>query len=154
MLFRSLLIHPPCHLPQLATRISGTSDPMATRGASRQMTAGQRIRRNAMSIPDGATRTPSSRITNVGVKTLDVWRDFVNRRWNAEARFLNLEVSSSSVDLLMVAPNDHHSVCLTTKSYENTIYCHLVPLDPHPRRRRLSSSLHHILNQRYVVLSF
>ena len=26
------------------------------------------------------------------VKPLEVWRDFVNRRWNAQAQFLNLEV--------------------------------------------------------------
>jgi nuclear RNA export factor len=71
---------------------------MAIRGASKHLTAGQRIRRNAMSItnPDGATRPLPTRVAAMGVKTLDVWRDFVNRRWNAEARFLNLEVRSRS----------------------------------------------------------
>lgn len=66
---------------------------MAIRGASKHLTAGQRIRRNALSItnPDGATRPLPTRVAAMGVKTLDVWRDFVNRRWNAEARFLNLE---------------------------------------------------------------
>lgn len=30
----------------------------------------------------------------VNTKILDVWKDFVHKRWNAEARFLNLEVRS------------------------------------------------------------
>jgi len=85
----------PSRSSMLATRIGGTSDPMAIRGASKHLTAGQRIRRNAMSITnDVANRATSSRVATMGVKTLDVWRDFVNRRWNAEARFLNLEVRS------------------------------------------------------------
>jgi nuclear RNA export factor len=69
---------------------------MTIRGAAKHMTAGQRLRRNAVSVTnlEGATtRTISSRVASMGVKTLDVWRGFVNRRWNAEARFLNLEVS-------------------------------------------------------------
>lgn len=80
--------------PQLANRIAPGSDPLAIRGASKHLTTGQRMRRNAMSgtTADGGPRT-SSRVAALGVKTLDVWRDFVNRRWNPEARFLNLEVS-------------------------------------------------------------
>jgi hypothetical protein len=43
-------------------------------------------------------RGAASRVATVGVKVLDVWRDFVNRRWNPETRFLNLEVSGLVLD--------------------------------------------------------
>lgn len=78
-------------MPQLAARIGGTSESMSIRGASKL----PRLRRNAISsgTPEGISRAASARVSTMGTKVLDIWRDFVNRRWNAEARFLNLEVS-------------------------------------------------------------
>ncbi|KAH7925857.1 NTF2-like protein [Leucogyrophana mollusca] len=35
--------------------------------------------------------TGGGRVATVAVKAVDIWREFVNRRWNPEARFLNLE---------------------------------------------------------------
>lgn len=58
-----------------------------------------RLRRNALtttSAPD------SGRVPTVGVKTVDVWRHFVHRRWNPDAQFLNLEVSATCVVMLSV----------------------------------------------------
>jgi nuclear RNA export factor len=75
---------------QLATRI-GVSDPLAIRGAARPTVAG-RIRRNAISLNGVRPATPP--VPAMTTKTLDVWREFVKKRWSAESRFLNLEVSS------------------------------------------------------------
>ncbi|KIJ12778.1 hypothetical protein PAXINDRAFT_170982 [Paxillus involutus ATCC 200175] len=44
-------------------------------------------------------RGAASRVATVGVKVLDVWRDFVNRRWNPETRFLNLESMLDDTEL-------------------------------------------------------
>ncbi|EGN98717.1 hypothetical protein SERLA73DRAFT_181326 [Serpula lacrymans var. lacrymans S7.3] len=78
----------------LATRISGASEGLAIRGASRPTTMG-RLRRNAVSTAPGGNPgnmvSSSGRIATVAVKAVDIWREFVNRRWNPEARFLNLE---------------------------------------------------------------
>jgi hypothetical protein len=83
-----------CYVPQLATRIGGSSE-------SNGYTWGIKVRPSryagsnmSSANPEGATRAASARVGVMGTKVLDVWRDFVNRRWNAEARFLNLEVSS------------------------------------------------------------
>jgi nuclear RNA export factor len=66
---------------------SSASDPLAIRGASRPTTVG-RLRRNAVT-----PATPiSSRIAGVQVSMVEVWRQVVTKRWNPEARFLNLEV--------------------------------------------------------------
>ncbi|KAF9231003.1 hypothetical protein BU15DRAFT_91000 [Melanogaster broomeanus] len=72
-----------------ATSGGAPSDGLAIRGASsaRNPTMG-RLRRNAVTT---TSVTNFGRAATVGVKAIDVWRDFVNRRWNAEARFLNLE---------------------------------------------------------------
>lgn len=63
---------------------------ISIRGASstRNLTVG-RIRRNAVTT---TSVTGGGRVTTEGTKTIDVWRHFVNRRWNPEAQFLNLEV--------------------------------------------------------------
>lgn len=53
----------------------------------------ERLRKAASTGGGPHVRGVSSRVTTVNTKALDVWRDFVNRRWNADARFLNLEVS-------------------------------------------------------------
>ncbi|KAG1733591.1 uncharacterized protein EDB91DRAFT_1148242 [Suillus paluster] len=65
------------------TPAGGTSDVLTIRGAS---TVG-RLRRNAVTaaitgVVPGKEHAP---------KAVEVWREFVNRRWNPEARFLNLE---------------------------------------------------------------
>ena len=73
--------------PKLATRISPSSDPLNIRGASRPTQAG-RIRRNAVS---SSARPNTPPVTTV--KALDVWREFVKKRWNADTGFLNLEAS-------------------------------------------------------------
>lgn len=83
---------------KLTARTQSASVPMegiSIRGASgaRNPTVG-RLRRNALTT---TSVTDSGRVPTVGTKTLDVWRHFVNRRWNPDARFLNLEVSSTGV---------------------------------------------------------
>jgi nuclear RNA export factor len=81
----------PIPTSKLTTRITPTSDPLSIRGAARPTVAG-RIRRNAVSAGSVGMRanTPPAPMT---VKTLDIWREFVQKRWNPEARFLNLEAS-------------------------------------------------------------
>jgi nuclear RNA export factor len=71
-------------LDQLATRIAGpSSGPLAIRGA-----AVGRGRRNAISL-NGDKGLPGARVA-VG-KPLEVWRRFVQKRWDPQSRFLNLE---------------------------------------------------------------
>lgn len=81
-----------------AARTQSAGAPMegiSIRGASstRNPTVG-RLRRNALTT---TSVTDSGRVPTVGTKTIDVWRHFVHRRWNAEAQFLNLEVSGTGV---------------------------------------------------------
>ncbi|KAH8995036.1 NTF2-like protein [Lactarius akahatsu] len=74
----------PSRNPTLATRIaSPSSGPLAIRGA-----AVGRVRRNAISL-NGDKVLPGTRVT-VG-KPLEVWRRFVQQRWDPQSRFLNLE---------------------------------------------------------------
>ncbi|KZT73128.1 NTF2-like protein [Daedalea quercina L-15889] len=63
----------------LASRLAA-GDSLAIRGAAKGLLG--RLRRNAVST--GATAEASSGI-------VEKWREFVKRRWNAEAKFLNLE---------------------------------------------------------------
>ncbi|KAI0040094.1 NTF2-like protein [Auriscalpium vulgare] len=70
----------------LATRIGGAPEPSVTiRGAAK--TPATRGRRNAISMNGG--RLPGSRTLPGSV--LEVWKQFVNQRWDPAARFLNLE---------------------------------------------------------------
>jgi hypothetical protein len=79
-------------LDQLATRIATpSSGPLAIRGA-----AVGRVRRNAISL-NGDRVLPGTRVA-VG-KPLEVWRRFVQQRWNPQSRFLNLEVSRIRTDI-------------------------------------------------------
>ena len=71
---------------QLATRIAPSSGPLSIRGA-----ALGRVRRNAISL-NGDKALPGTRVA-VG-KPLEIWRSFVQRRWDPQSRFLNLEVCS------------------------------------------------------------
>jgi nuclear RNA export factor len=75
--------------PKLANRIAPSSDPLSIRGAARPTAVG-RIRRNALSLTGVRASTPPASAT---IKTLDIWREFVQHRWNPEARYLNLEAS-------------------------------------------------------------
>ncbi|GJE96575.1 NTF2-like protein [Phanerochaete sordida] len=70
--------------PMVNARIAAANaggDGLSIRGASKG-SAGGRVRRNAISL-NGSSRT--------GAQVVELWREFVKRRWNAEARFLNLE---------------------------------------------------------------
>lgn len=79
-------------LDQLATRIAGPSTgSLAIRGA-----AVGRGRRNAISL-NGDKVLPGTRVA-VG-KPLEVWRRFVQKRWDPQSRFLNLEVSRIHTDI-------------------------------------------------------
>lgn len=80
---------PPLAHGQLAarTQAGGASDALTIRGAS---TVG-RLRRNV--VTTAGTGVTHGKAHSVPVKAIEVWRDFVNRRWNPETRFLNLEVS-------------------------------------------------------------
>lgn len=76
-------------LHQLATRIAPpSSGPLSIRGA-----ALGRVRRNAISL-NGDKVLPGTRVA-VG-KPLEVWRRFVQQRWDPQSRFLNLEVRKIS----------------------------------------------------------
>ena len=82
---------------QLSTRSSsaaahaGPSDPLAIRGAARPTAAG-RLRRGAVSS-GSATNGTVGRATVNRTKAVEHWRELVKSRYNAEAQFLNLEVS-------------------------------------------------------------
>jgi nuclear RNA export factor len=70
---------------QLATRVAApSSGPLSIRGA-----ALGRVRRNAISL-NGDKLLPGTRVA-VG-KPLEIWRSFVQKRWDPQSRFLNLEV--------------------------------------------------------------
>ncbi|TFK46129.1 NTF2-like protein [Heliocybe sulcata] len=78
----------PSRTSMLSARVTG-AEPLAIRGAARPTAVG-RMRRNAVSAVTGKPslepRTPT-----VSKKAVDVWREFVKSRYNAEAQFLNLE---------------------------------------------------------------
>lgn len=79
-------------LDQLATRITGpSSGSLAIRGA-----AVGRVRRNAISL-NGDKVLPGTRVA--AGKPLEVWRRFVQKRWDPQSRFLNLEVSRIQPDI-------------------------------------------------------
>ncbi|KAI0322537.1 hypothetical protein OF83DRAFT_647408 [Amylostereum chailletii] len=75
--------------PMLASRIGAASstEPLSIRGAARPTTAG-RLRRNAISV-NGVKPALGTRVA-LG-KPVDIWRQFVQKRFNPELRFLNLE---------------------------------------------------------------
>ena len=78
------------HHAQQSTRPStnshaGPSDPLAIRGASRPTVAG-RMRRNAVS------NTTSAIPVRVKSKPVEAWRELIQKRWNPETRYLNLDV--------------------------------------------------------------
>ncbi|EIW83907.1 NTF2-like protein [Coniophora puteana RWD-64-598 SS2] len=91
----------PSRSAMLAARGGGpaaAAEGLSIRGASRSSTtAVGRLRRNATSAgssaPGGPSPLPALRVRRdmMAFKAVDVWREFVNKRWNAEARFLNLE---------------------------------------------------------------
>jgi len=79
-------------LHQFATRIApSSSGPISIRGA-----ALGRVRRNAVSL-NGDKVLPGTRAA-VG-KPLEVWRRFVQKRWDPQSRFLNLEVCTAPLTL-------------------------------------------------------
>jgi nuclear RNA export factor len=70
---------------QLSSRIAPpSSGPLSIRGA-----ALGRVRRNAISL-NGDKVLPGTRVA-VG-KPLEIWRSFIQKRWDPQSRFLNLEV--------------------------------------------------------------
>ncbi|KAL4064487.1 hypothetical protein J3A83DRAFT_4360985 [Scleroderma citrinum] len=73
------------------TQSGAPMEGISIRGAAsaRNSTVG-RLRRNVPGMTSTSTAS-TTRASNSGVKVMDVWRDFVNRRWNPETRFLNLE---------------------------------------------------------------
>ncbi|KAH9972126.1 NTF2-like protein [Lactifluus volemus] len=74
----------PTRNPMLAARIvPPSSGPLTIRGA-----AAGRVRRNAISL-NGEKVLPGTRMA-IG-KPLEVWRRFVQHRWDPQLRFLNLE---------------------------------------------------------------
>jgi nuclear RNA export factor len=76
---------------QLASRVAPpSSGPLSIRGA-----ALGRVRRNAISL-NGDKVLPGTRVA-VG-KPLEIWRSFVQKRWNPQSRFLNLEVCGAPLD--------------------------------------------------------
>ena len=82
---------------KLAARTHSAGVPLegiSIRGASSARNPVGRIRRNAITA---TSVTGSERVPAVGGKVIDVWKHFVNRRWNPDAQFLNLEVSGIGV---------------------------------------------------------
>ncbi|KAH7884498.1 hypothetical protein F5I97DRAFT_1812991 [Phlebopus sp. FC_14] len=88
----------PSRASMLASRMqTGTAvENLSIRGASnaRNTTVG-RLRRNALAH----SATGGGRTVTVGVKAIDVWREFVNRRYSSETRFLNLESMADDQEL-------------------------------------------------------
>ncbi|KAI6155073.1 hypothetical protein BKA82DRAFT_996758 [Pisolithus tinctorius] len=88
-----------------ATMLASRSQPGASiegipiRGAAsaRNSTVG-RLRRNVPGIAS-VSAAAGGRVATVAVKAVDIWRDFVKRRWNPETRFLNLESMSDDPEL-------------------------------------------------------
>ncbi|KAA1467548.1 NTF2-like protein [Dentipellis sp. KUC8613] len=73
--------------PMAAARIAATADDaLAIRGAARPTAAG-RVRRNAVSY-NTARNLAGSKSSR---PALEVWDEFVRKRWSPEQRFLNLE---------------------------------------------------------------
>ncbi|KAI0346534.1 NTF2-like protein [Trametopsis cervina] len=70
--------------PMVAARLAAGSGNagIAIKGASKASAVG-RVRRNAISL--NGDQSPRS------LKVIEHWRNFVNKRWNPELRFLNLE---------------------------------------------------------------
>ncbi|KAF7795999.1 hypothetical protein EIP86_007168 [Pleurotus ostreatoroseus] len=66
----------------LAARIG---DGISIKGASK--VAASRVRRNAISLNGDLSIRPAT----VPTRAVELWREFVKKRWNPEARFLNLE---------------------------------------------------------------
>ncbi|KAH9481760.1 mRNA export factor mex67 [Psilocybe cubensis] len=67
---------------------AGPSDPLTIRGASRPSVS-SRMRRNAIS---GASSSSISQIPlRMKTKVVDAWREFVQKRWNPEMKYLNLD---------------------------------------------------------------
>ncbi|KAF8150881.1 hypothetical protein B0H34DRAFT_155075 [Crassisporium funariophilum] len=66
---------------------AGPSDPLSIRGASRPTVTG-RVRRNAISATTGTSAIP---VRIAKPKPVEAWREFVQKRWNPETRFLNLD---------------------------------------------------------------
>lgn len=58
-----------------------------------------RMRRNAISL----NGDPANRAITVGSKAVELWKEFVRKRYNPEAQFLNLEVRKS-VEATVVWP--------------------------------------------------
>lgn len=82
----------PSRNSMLASRMGvASSEPLSIRGAARPTAAG-RIRRNAISV----NTTKSSTITG---NPLEIWREFVQKRYNRDLRFLNLERMSEDTIL-------------------------------------------------------
>ncbi|KAI6120024.1 hypothetical protein EDD16DRAFT_1578909 [Pisolithus croceorrhizus] len=89
-----------------ATTLASRSQPGASldgisiRGAAsaRNSTVG-RLRRNVPGMASVSAAAAGGRVATVAVKAVDIWRDFVNRRWNPETRFLNLESMSDDPEL-------------------------------------------------------
>ncbi|KAI0072752.1 NTF2-like protein [Panus rudis PR-1116 ss-1] len=71
--------------PMTVSRIAAQNEGLTIRGASKTTVATGRTRRNAISTPGSI----SSRISSSGM--IELWQEFVRSRYNAEARFLNLE---------------------------------------------------------------
>ncbi|KAI6108192.1 hypothetical protein F5141DRAFT_1203576 [Pisolithus sp. B1] len=73
-------------------------DGISIRGAAsaRNSTVG-RLRRNVPGMASASAAAAGGRVATVAVKAVDIWRDFVNRRWNPETRFLNLEPQTISL---------------------------------------------------------
>jgi len=77
--------------PMLAARIAANAPQgLNIRGASKTTATVGRLRRNAISI-NGTASSTSGRLANVGTRPVDLWREFVQKRYDPDSRFLNLE---------------------------------------------------------------
>ncbi|KAL4259591.1 NXF family protein [Pleurotus pulmonarius] len=68
------------------------SNPISIRGAADRPTIAGRLRRNAVSSSSADSRpNKATSVHRTQTGAVETWREFVNKRWNPEARFLNLE---------------------------------------------------------------
>ncbi|KAH8100008.1 hypothetical protein BXZ70DRAFT_939960 [Cristinia sonorae] len=72
--------------PTAAARIAVANESLSIRGASSKVAASSvaRLRRNATTVNPG-------RLSGITTTLVDLWRQFVQSRYNPEAKFLNLE---------------------------------------------------------------
>lgn len=118
---------------QLTSRLAAADPARAQRLA---MKTGARGRRNAISLNGAPTG-----------KVIELWKEWVTRRWNPEAKFLNLEVRFAPCNANWFSTSHSGS---TKTIFSSVTASPRLPLRMQRRRHKLSSRLRANSNQRYA----